>query len=154
MFLILGSKIDVITLRRTGAHRQRRPRYFRLAFTGSRTHFVVSSHQLSPDCHKKTTRKGWLFYGRGSKIDLRLKLGRCVNLFAFAKSAFFRPPRFPCQTHFFVSSHQLSLDCHKKTTRKGGLFYGRGSKIRTHDTRFWRPMLYQLSYTPNLLHLI
>ena len=25
---------------------------------------------------------------------------------------------------------------------------GRGSKIRTHGTRFWRPLLYQLSYTP------
>ena len=26
--------------------------------------------------------------------------------------------------------------------------FGRGRKIRTLDTRFWRPMLYQLSYTP------
>ena len=25
---------------------------------------------------------------------------------------------------------------------------GRGSRIRTHGPRFWRPMLYQLSYTP------
>ncbi len=25
---------------------------------------------------------------------------------------------------------------------------GRGSRNRTHDTRFWRPLLYQLSYTP------
>ena len=25
---------------------------------------------------------------------------------------------------------------------------GRGSRIRTRDPRFWRPMLYQLSYTP------
>ena len=25
---------------------------------------------------------------------------------------------------------------------------GRGSKSRTHGTRFWRPLLYQLSYTP------
>ena len=25
---------------------------------------------------------------------------------------------------------------------------GRGSRIRTHGTRFWRPLLYQLSYTP------
>ena len=25
---------------------------------------------------------------------------------------------------------------------------GRGSKIRTHGTRFWRPLLYQLSYAP------
>ena len=25
---------------------------------------------------------------------------------------------------------------------------GRGRRIRTLDTRFWRPLLYQLSYTP------
>ena len=25
---------------------------------------------------------------------------------------------------------------------------GRGSRDRTHGTRFWRPLLYQLSYTP------
>ena len=31
--------------------------------------------------------------------------------------------------------------------------YGRGSKSRTHGTRFWRPLLYQLSYTPkSMLH--
>ena len=25
---------------------------------------------------------------------------------------------------------------------------GRGGRARTHDRRFWRPLLYQLSYTP------
>ena len=28
---------------------------------------------------------------------------------------------------------------------------GRGSRIRTHGTWFWRPLLYQLSYTPTRL---
>jgi hypothetical protein len=28
---------------------------------------------------------------------------------------------------------------------------GRGGGTRTHDPRFWRPMLYQLSYTPALI---
>ena len=33
--------------------------------------------------------------------------------------------------------------------------YGRGSKSRTHGTRFWRPLLYQLSYTPrSVLHFL
>lgn len=27
-------------------------------------------------------------------------------------------------------------------------FLGRGSRTRTYDTWFWRPVLYQLSYTP------
>ena len=30
---------------------------------------------------------------------------------------------------------------------------GRGSKSRTHGTRFWRPLLYQLSYTPKSVKL-
>lgn len=29
-----------------------------------------------------------------------------------------------------------------------GLLYGRGGETRTRDTRFWRPVLYQLSYAP------
>ena len=28
---------------------------------------------------------------------------------------------------------------------------GRGGRIRTRDLRFWRPLLYQLSYTPNIM---
>ena len=31
---------------------------------------------------------------------------------------------------------------------QGCLYSGRGRRIRTLGTRFWRPMLYQLSYTP------
>ncbi len=30
---------------------------------------------------------------------------------------------------------------------------GRGSRIRTRDIRFWRPTLYQLSYTPTHKYL-
>ena len=29
---------------------------------------------------------------------------------------------------------------------------GRGSRTRTHDTWFWRPMFYQLNYTPKILY--
>ena len=28
--------------------------------------------------------------------------------------------------------------------------FGRGSRVRTRDLRFWRPSLYQLSYTPRV----
>lgn len=31
-----------------------------------------------------------------------------------------------------------------------GFQYGRGGETRTRDTRFWRPVLYQLSYAPKL----
>ena len=31
---------------------------------------------------------------------------------------------------------------------QSAFFLGRGRRIRTRDPRFWRPVLYQLSYTP------
>ena len=31
--------------------------------------------------------------------------------------------------------------------------FGRGSRLRTHGLRFWRPSLYQLSYTPKYKRL-
>ena len=40
---------------------------------------------------------------------------------------------------------QKSLIC---LVDKLGFFVGRGSRDRTHGTRFWRPLLYLLSYTP------
>lgn len=39
----------------------------------------------------------------------------------------------------------------KKPLFSDFILSGRGSKIRTHDPRFWRPMLYQLSYTPIII---
>ena len=36
----------------------------------------------------------------------------------------------------------------KEKTADGGFSFGRGTRARTLDTRFWRPLLYQLSYTP------
>ena len=35
-----------------------------------------------------------------------------------------------------------------RNRRSCELFRGRGRRIRTLGTRFWRPLLYQLSYTP------
>ena len=36
----------------------------------------------------------------------------------------------------------------KPSAFANGFFLGRGRRARTHDPRFWRPVLYQLSYTP------
>ena len=42
-----------------------------------------------------------------------------------------------------------STQSKRKSTPYGVLFlFGRGRRIRTRDPRFWRPVLYQLSYTP------
>ena len=40
---------------------------------------------------------------------------------------------------------KLDFDIYQTEVR---LNSGRGRRIRTLGTRFWRPMLYQLSYTP------
>ena len=42
-------------------------------------------------------------------------------------------------------SHLLSITYLQANVKS---FFGRGRRIRTLDTRFWRPLLYQLSYTP------
>ena len=43
----------------------------------------------------------------------------------------------------FVASHAI-----KKASLTTRFFNGRRSRTRTHDQRFWRPRLYQLSYSP------
>ena len=41
----------------------------------------------------------------------------------------------------------------QKTPAEIGGSHGRGRRIRTLGTRFWRPLLYQLSYTPKSLEV-
>ena len=51
---------------------------------------------------------------------------------------------FPWEnTLAFVNPHTKVKD-HRMVV----FYFGRGTKARTLDTRFWRPLLYQLSYTP------
>ena len=58
----------------------------------------------------------------------------------------------PCENAcgiFGVSVRRRLQPCQaKRPSLRTAFLLGRGSKIRTHDTRFWRPLLYQLSYTP------
>ena len=79
--------------------------------------------------------------------------------------AYYTGRQAPCQAPFSenrkFSSESVSLCVFRpasvrffaQNTKRPELFgssrrYGRGSKFRTHGTRFWRPLLYQLSYTP------
>ena len=65
------------------------------------------------------------------------------------------PPRQRAQFPRISMRADLSapLDPHsdvwKFTVVERPLVPGRGRGTRTHDPRFWRPMLYQLSYTPS-----
>ena len=46
----------------------------------------------------------------------------------------------------------IKYGCKKKRTSltRKDVRFGRGRRIRTLGTRFWRPLLYQLSYSPVL----
>ena len=51
-------------------------------------------------------------------------------------------------------SNQLSYRAILSKTARTVYELGRGRRIRTLGTRFWRPLLYQLSYTPMGLALL
>src|SRR6266446_8267921 len=64
-------------------------------------------------------------------------------------------PRRPSDFRHLLPHFTEKLDwVLRHTHRSGGtrafqvLSSGRSGGTRTHDPRFWRPMLYQLSYTP------
>ena len=103
-------------------------------------HFCREFSSTAPKC-KKNRPFGRLFFGRGSKIGFA-----ATALIRFRSPAYWRLPFVCGRTTFVVSSHQQPQNAKKPPFRTA--VFGRGSKIRTHDTRFWRPMLYQLSYTP------
>ena len=51
-------------------------------------------------------------------------------------------------TGVFHSFRKERILLKKADCFRNRLFLGRGTKTRTQDTWFWRPLLYQLSYTP------
>ena len=67
-----------------------------------------------------------------------------------------RPKNDPASVHDRVSLHtavrQAAGNALQKQSKPAGAeireVFGRGSRVRTRDLRFWRPSLYQLSYTP------
>ena len=56
-------------------------------------------------------------------------------------------PRLGFASHV-ISQSFLPLPRKKPSAFANGFFLGRGRRTRTHDPWFWRPVLYQLSYTP------
>ena len=110
----------------------------------------MSSNPTNPIANKKTTFSGGFFISQGQTITLRLRFELLRQISAIRRPACPTRLIFLVKLTFFASSNLTSPIANKKTTFSGGFFIGRGSKIRTHDTRFWRPVLYQLSYTPNV----
>ena len=65
------------------------------------------------------------------------------------------PPATRTPRHAPRASASKSL--HKRKIKRAAFatlfIFGRGRRIRTLGTRFWRPLLYQLSYAPVLLYI-
>ena len=63
-------------------------------------------------------------------------------------------PDATCRASFAHHPQSPENYSHRKAIKKPrflgvfGIINGRGRRIRTLGTRFWRPLLYQLSYTP------
>ena len=91
--------------------------------------------------------------------DLKAPLG--LSCLAGTAALFFsfgvkrEHPRQPplAQRSVFTLRWRLRKQKTKRTSSEEPVRYGRGSKFRTHGTRFWRPLLYQLSYTPKSLEV-
>ena len=99
--------------------------------------------------NKKTVTKWWLFlFGRGRRTWSRLP-ARSVLLHFVQRS----PPETRTPQHAPRASESKSFYSMPKQKRSpfGNRFrFGRGRRTWTLGTRFWRPLLYQLSYTPIL----
>ena len=48
----------------------------------------------------------------------------------------------------YGTPHKSSNFPLRKKPKANAFGFNRGSRIRTHDLRFWRPLFYQLNYTP------
>ena len=68
-----------------------------------------------------------------------------------------REAHFTCEAYFTlrrsISLAEGEFHWKKPSAIANGFFLGRGRRIRTRDPRFWRPVLYQLSYTPVFIQL-
>ena len=78
---------------------------------------------------------------------------------ALLRSSVFRGSDSPPDCHSLPLPFESSQNCipakRKSPQKNRGLYlFGRGGRTRTRDPRFWRPVLYQLSYTPVHLTII
>lgn len=77
-----------------------------------------------------------LFVPRGTNLSFGITKPQTLNIFASKK---FEQKILIA----FFSQNAKNYDCPKNIQK-----YGRGRRTWTLDTWFWRPLLYQLSYTP------
>ena len=120
-------------------------------------------HILRKNCPLEYTPKSSVFcFGRGRR-DRSATHPSCGsrNLLTAWSAGKFRPRRFVLLAFSHTvsarnltrhspraSGSTLSLVKTKDTAKSSVFCFGRGRRDRTLGTRFWRPMLYQLSYTP------
>lgn len=97
----------------------------------SRRH-IIQNHYYSPILYIWHQRCFAPLFKRWLLLSLRLEIywyARCES----------NPPSIPVppRTHIEVADYESSAGTN-----------GKGSRTRTYNARFWRPLLYHLSYTP------
>ena len=110
---------------------------------------------------KKALLSKCFFHGRGRRTwscplavpEIRFRLGAAADFDRFAIPAFASSAtggaRRQCPARSACLGGSCLLIWSKKQTPQGVCFLlGRGRRTWTLGTRFWRPLLYQLSYTP------
>ena len=96
--------------------------------------YVLMKHRLTPIWSTRYARMKHLLRKHEAKRTL---------IFPCAEGALHRAK--PC---FVFHAPQVRFIEKSQVEIRLGFFLGRGRRIRTRDPRFWRPVLYQLSYTP------
>ena len=81
-------------------------------------------------------------------ILLRYRSVRCEIKFASSRAKRISHAKHISRSEGVFHSPQGEFHWKKPSAYANGFFLGRGRRIRTRDPRFWRPVLYQLSYTP------
>ena len=80
------------------------------------------------------------------RCEMKFAHIRVSEYFTFAEQIFHSEAISLAQRANFVEKSQVE--------NRLGFFLGRGGRTRTRDPRFWRPVLYQLSYTPMHSYII
>ena len=111
-----------------------------------RSYFTCPQGQISL---KKALAFASAFFLAGAEgLGLACRLGRC-----FCTQSVQRSPQETCTPRHSPSASEnlFAYTKNNKHRKSSTCYFGRGRRDRTLGTRFWRPMLYQLSYTPILI---
>ena len=138
-------------------------RHRRRSATRPTARSACRGHQSFAQTKKKAPTKVDAFFLAGAEGLIRLRYPKkSLGAFAHILDFFDRGTRLclavsatggarqraPRHAPRAVDTNRLHKQKKKAPTKVDAFFFGRGRRTRTLGTRFWRPLLYQLSYAP------